>query len=291
MKRWFLGAVLIACSSSVLAATVVLKDGRRLEAAAMEQRGSYLLIRYDSGRVESYPLAVVDLEATRSANAQPTAPAVSPEPVGPRSPFHQAMATAGEATVSLKDEDLPRRHKVDSWESPDGDEQEEGARPAGARVEMVNYEFSRTDDGAAWDVAVTVANRGSAAAAGIAASVTLLSEDGANLGSGSGRMDGTLAGGDTGRVIARVTSPEAPAQASVSLQWQEIRVESATTESVERRPAPTPSVPSPGAGAATAQAPGAASPMAVPMNPTALPNPVAQPRSPQTTPPQPPPAR
>jgi len=153
VKKWLLCAVLMVCSSAVLAATVVLKDGRRLNAAAMEQRGSYLLIRYDSGRIESYPLAVVDLEATRSANAQP-APTPVPEPAGSRSPFHQAMSTAGESTASLSDADLPRRQEADSWESPGGDEPEEGERPAGARVEMVNYEFSQTEDREAWDVTV-----------------------------------------------------------------------------------------------------------------------------------------
>lgn len=287
MRTFLVGLLAMSISSAALAVTVVLKDGRVLEAANTELRGNYLLVRYASGRVESYPMSVVDEEATRRANAVP-APAPTPGPSGPQSPFASALSSAGGASTSLRDEDLPRR-------APPEDPDQEGSSPAeqepaipGAQVEVVGYDYVQVEEGV-WDIRVTVTNRGRIGATAVQVAVRLLDPEGALLGSGQGRMDATLAPGAEGRIIARVESAEGPSQVALSLQWQTFEPVGAVQE--RREPVPTPGTPG-AAEQAQPQAPRpgrpeGTSPMTVPDNPRALPSPVLHARPGQVPPPTP----
>lgn len=285
MKRLIAGVVFVLVAASASAVTVVLKDGRRIQVASAEQRGNYLIVRHDSGRVESYPLVAVDQEATRRAAAAPD-PTPVPTPAGPQSPFARAVSSAGEATASLTDEDLPRRVGPGISEDPGDEDIEEQPKVPGARVEMLGYEYSRVGEDA-WEISVTVANRGVLSATDVGAVVRLLGDDGQSFGTGSGRMDGNLASGAEGRIIARVTAAEEPSQVSVSLQWQVVEPETEVRETkVPRQDAPS----RPGGEEIRPEArflgrPAGSSPMTLPANPMALPSPVLQPQPGQVPPP------
>jgi hypothetical protein len=287
VKRLIAGVVFVLVAVSASAVTVVLKDGRRIQVASAEQRGNYLIVRHESGRVESYPLAAVDQEGTRRAAAAP-APTPAPTPAGPQSPFARAVSSGGEATATLTDEDLPRRVGSGFSEGPVDEDGEEEPKAPGARVEMLGYEYSKVGE-EAWDITVTVTNRGVLPATGVGAVVRLLGDEGQSFGTGSGRMDGNLASGADGRIVARVQATEEPSQVSVSLQWQVVEPE---TEQVEtREPVRSRQLRSPDEGVPPETRflgrPEGSSPMSLPTNPMARPSPVLQPQPGQVPPPPP----
>lgn len=289
MKRVITGILIMLVASAALAVTVVLKDGRRIQAAAVEQRGNYFIVRYESGRVESYPMAAVDQEAMRKAAGETPATAPEPVPTEPKSPFARAVSAGGQSKASLSDEDLPGRIAEEVFADEDEvSAEEEGERAPGARVELLGYDYVRVEDGV-WDVTVNVVNRGVQGATGVAAVVRLLGDEGEAFGSGSGRMDAVLGSGEEGRIVARVQAEKEPSQVSVSLQWQVIEPEGEITETRERQGRPTPETPLPTREqepeARFLRRPPGSSPMTLPEDPMALPSPVLQPQPGQVPPP------
>ncbi|MBP1621251.1 MAG: hypothetical protein H6Q02_2018 [Acidobacteria bacterium] len=284
--RALLVIVLMAAAAAADAATVVLRGGRKVEVASFEQRGNLIVMRHADGRVESYPLNAVDLEATRQANqvAAPAAPVQTP--TGPHSPFLAARSTPGAAATTVTNADV-------NMLAPTPEVGEAGATPTPdvlARVVLLNHQHRRVGDGQ-WEVAATIANQGGAPATGIVAAVRFLDAAGQVVGSGSATMAGPLAPQQQGTLNAVIAATVTPVQVAFDLQWQSL------AEVAPPTPAATVSVPATPRAAPVAAAPPAtapvygrvvgSSPNSVPSNPNAQVRP-GQVSNPGSVPPPPP---
>lgn len=240
------GALLAA--ADLMGATVVLKGGKRVEAASYAISGSYVVVQYAGGRRESYPLSMVDLTATKDANGQKAeAPAVAEE-AGPHSPFFAARSTGKARGPVVTDAD------VKHLETPTPGEAAEKEVPAEARddvqIVLVGYDRKKIGD-KEWEITARVANQGKIAASNVAATIRVLDAGGMPLATGSGSLPGRLEPGKEGTISARLSLDVEPAQIVCELAWQKII------------PVPEAS-PAAGKGTATATAPAAARPTPVP---------------------------
>jgi hypothetical protein len=271
-------------------AVVVLKGGKRLEVASFEQKGSFVVVKRSDGRVESYPLNSVDMNATREANNVPAPAAAAPAAREPRSPFSSAVAEKGEASAVITDADVSHPAPIEQGLESDGEE--EKAADPGANVVLITYDRRRIGDGQ-WELVATVANQGTQPASGVTVEIKFIGPDNAVLGSGTGSYQGNLAPQQQGTVAVKVAAPVEPARISADLRWQTIREVPATpAPSPTAGPAPRPS----GGGAAAAPSmpnvfgvPEGSSPNTVPSNPMAYPSPQRVPAAPQVPPPPSPP--
>ncbi|MFI5166617.1 MAG: hypothetical protein ACHQQS_08365 [Thermoanaerobaculales bacterium] len=241
----WLGALLAA--ADIMGATVVLQGGKRIEAASYSVSGSYLVVQYAGGRRVSYPLAAVDLKATKDANGQKAqAPAVAQE-TGPHSPFLAARSTAKPGGPVVTDADV----KHIETPTPGEAAAKEGAVEGGddVQVVLVGYDKKKISD-KEWEITARVANQGKVAASNVAATIRALDASGKALAIGSGSMAGRLEPGKEGAITARVSVDTEPVQIACQLSWQKIV------------PVP-PASPSPGKAAAAAPAAATPKPTAV----------------------------
>lgn len=285
MKRVAVFVLVLLLAQLAAAATVVLKNGKRLEVASLQQQGNYLLVTFADGRAASYPVAMVDLKATDEANGvvkpQPEAAA----PPAPSSPFRAAVARKGEAVATIRDADVV---KAPSPAAETTEEPKQEQRAAPARVVVTGYTWNLVGENT-WEVTVSLANQGQFAASNIAVQVRGLDAAGEVIGQGAGTLSGELAPGAQGTTVVTLKGEDAVAQLAFDVRWQEIRPvgqgkEEVTPIAAPRGAAPTPTPP---ARPVYGRAPGA-SPMGVPENPNALPDVTA---APQPVPPVPPPRR
>jgi hypothetical protein len=287
VKRTMTVVLALTVAALCQGATVVLRGGKHLDVASWEQRGSYVVVKYAGGRVESYPVDAVDLDATRTANhVAPARPA--PTPAGPQSPFAAALAQQGSASATITDSDVSHPAPAE----PDQENQgEEAGNDMDAQVVLVSYDKRPAGEGQ-WEVTATVANQGKAPASGVVVNAKFLGPKGEVLGTGSGSLAGNLAPQMQGAVTLKVASQVEPTQIGFDLQWQSIRevpptptpLATAVTKAKPVTPAPPAARPPTGYGI-----PAGAGPNTVPVNPTGM-GPINQvPNPPQvpapTTPP------
>lgn len=267
------------------AATVVLKNGKRVEAAGFEQQGNYLMVVFEDGRAQSYPVSMVDIAATDEANGvvrpqpQPSVAAV------PSSPFLAAVARKGEAVATIRDGDVA---KVLAPEATAADEPAQERTQAPARVTVTGYTWRLVGENT-WEVTISLANQGEFAASNVSVHVRGLDAGGEETGQASGTLSGELAPAAQGTAVVTIKGQEPIAQLAFDVRWQEIRPvaelrEEVTPITVPRAATPAPT---PARQPAFGLAPGA-SPMAVPQNPLAVTDVTS---APQTVPPAPPPGR
>jgi hypothetical protein len=276
VRKLLLVVVVLATALCAEAATVVLKGGKRLDVAGFQRQGNYVMIKHTDGRMESYPVAAVDLEATKAANEVPATPGPAPvaAPVGPHSPFFGAQSKTGKPVVVVTDNDVQHVKPPDEGEG-EGTPKTPGQRvsPEG-EVVLVDYAKQKTEDGS-WEVTATIANKGGSPVTGISADVRLLDAKGVTIASGTASMAGTLAPTAQGSLTTRIACPIEPVQIGFSFHWQ----------SVTPQPTPVPSaVPAPAAAPAAKPAPSGpaqpagftvppgSSPNAMPNNPMAVPS-------------------
>jgi hypothetical protein len=272
-------AVLVAVTAS--ASTVVLTTGKRLEVARFATQGDLVVLFYSNGRVESYPLSLLDRAATDAANAVPTA-VPRPTPTGPRSPFLGAIARTGGTAPTIKDEDV--RHVDEEEGNGEAKKEEETKAPAAAEVVLSGYDRARLDDGS-WEITANVTNKGGLAAKNVMVSVRALDADGKSVATGSGTLDGDLAAGAQGTVKIKIEPSGGFTQLGFDLGWQEIRPGPTPSPKTAGESTPTAAVPPAAAAPQYGMAPGS-SPNAVPQNPNARPPLLS---SPQVVPAPPPP--
>lgn len=232
MRKLALIVLAVTTATAAGAATVVLKGGNRLEVDRYVQKGNYIIVQYADGRLTSYPLAAVDLDATRTANevAVPTPAEAVPE--GPHSPFFGAQAAAGTAAVTVTDAD------VTHVEEPEAEGEGETAKPSGQAVVLLGYDRQEVEPGV-WEITATIANSSEYPVRAVNANVTLLDAQSKALGASSAAYEGELQPGGQGAVVARIPSGEPPARVSFTFTWQEIRP--AQPQSGDETAAPAPS--------------------------------------------------
>jgi len=211
-------AILAAFAVAAVAegATVVLRGGKQVSVASFEQKGNLVVLTYDNGRLESYPLAAVDMAATRAANqTAEVSPAAAPS--GPHSPFLDARSAPGAGAVLVTDADV--RH----LDTPEGEERKAEAAegPEGAQISLVSYDRKKIAEGE-WEITATIVNQGNAPASGITASVRMLALDGSPLGTGSGSYSGQLAPKQQDNLTVKVTAVGDVGQVGFDFQWVSI---------------------------------------------------------------------
>jgi hypothetical protein len=218
-------------------ATVVLRGGKQVNVASFEQKGNLIVLTYDNGRLESYPLAAVDMAATQAANrsAEASPPTV---PTGPHSPFLDARAAPGSGAVMVTDAD------VKHLEAPEGEEKKAEAAegPEAAQIALVSYDRKKIAEGE-WEITATIVNQGSAPASGITANVRMLALDGSSLGTGAGSYPGQLAPKQQDTLTVKVSAVGEVGQVGFDFQWVSI-------QPVRPAEAPTPELTAPPAQAA-----------------------------------------
>lgn len=294
MRRLILLIAALALAVSAGAGTVVLRGGKHLEVASFTQQGTFLIVHYANGRVESYPLAMVDLEATQSASgAPPPAATPVPTPVGPHSPFLGAQAPVGKASFVLTDEDV--KHVIPPEEEEgEGEETEAGSSASGGQVVVANYQKAQQPDGS-WQVTVTVANRGDTPVTNVTADIQLLDDKGNQVGSATGSLVSTLEASQQANITARIVTTGNPFQVSSTLRWQAIKTVPATPGAIPKPALPIPAkrvapTPAPAPAPEGFTVPAGSSPNTLPSNPMAVP-PLTEPPIPaQAPPPSPPPS-
>ncbi len=283
MKAITVSVTVLLLAQLAGAATVVLKNGKRVEAAAFELKGNYVMVLFEDGRAQSYPVSMVDLTATDEANGV-VRPQPEPAPsVGPSSPFLSAVARKGESLATIRDGDVA---KVLAPEPATEAEPKREQSQAPARVTVTGYTWKLVGENS-WEVTISLANLGEFAASNISVHVRGLDAAGVETGKASGTLAGELVPGAQGTVVVTIRGEEAIAELAFDVRWQEIRPAAEGREEVTpitsprtSTPAPTPAQPP-----AYGLAPGA-SPMAVPDNPLAVRDVTS---APQTVPPAPPP--
>jgi hypothetical protein len=260
---------LLLVAAEAGAATVVLTGGKRLDVASYTVGGSYVVVRYANGRNESYPLSVVDLQATRDAAGTQATPAAE-QPAEPHSPFFGAKAAAGKGGVLVTDADVKHIESADEEATPVEDKKGGETQQGGGQVSLVSYERRKVAEGQ-WDITATVANVGSTAVSSIGALMRVLDEQGKPVTTGSGTFAGKLEPGKQATITARVALASEPFQVAFDLTWREVR------------PTPKPgATPAPGA-AGTPQTPASASSASsapTPSGPNTMPPNVMAPVSP-----------
>jgi hypothetical protein len=285
VKRVVVPITLLLLAQLAVAATVVLKGGKRLEVATFEQQGNYLVVMFEDGRAQSYPVSMVDMAATDEANGVTRPQRPSPAAPGPSSPFLSAVARKGEAVATIRDGDVA---KVLSPESEATEEPKQQRIQAPARVVVTGYNWKLVGENT-WEVTVNLANQGEFAASNLSVQVRGLDANGEETGRATGTLTGELAPGAQASTVVTLKGEEAVVQLAFDVRWQEIRLAAPPREEVTPITAPATAPPSAPAQAAPPQyglAPGA-SPMAVPENPLALRDVTAvpQPVPPATPPP------
>jgi hypothetical protein len=268
----------LVMAGAVDAATVVLKGGKQLQVASYQQQGNYVLVHYADGRAESYPVAAVDLAATRTANAVAEE---APTPVrsgGPHSPFAQAVAATGETAARVTDEDV--QHIAPREEG--GEEGGEQAEQAGGQVVLLGYEKQLVGENQ-WAVTATISNTGTDPVRNVAATVKLMDEKGVTVGSGTASFPGTLGPGQQGMISTAVVATGEARQISFEFKWQTIKAARPATPAAEGggqpsevKPEAPPAEKTPGW-----EVPPGASPNALPENPMAVPPLTTPPIAPQ----------
>lgn len=270
MKRLALLVLALVVAGEAWAATVVLTGGKRLEVASYTASGSYVTIQYANGRRESYPLAAVDLPATREASGEKTTPETAAEPGGPHSPFLGARSATGAGAIVVTDAD------VKHVEPPEAEEEkkEDGEPEAGSQIVLVSYEKKKVAEGE-WEISATVANQGKTSVQGVNALMRVLDDKGKPVATGSGSLSGKLDPGKQGTITARASLQGDPVQVAVDLSWQNIQAVAKPPGSpAPAAAAPKPQEPAPQAAAQGPQGwtrPAGSSPNTLPSNPMALP--------------------
>jgi len=238
---WMVGLLVAA---DLAAATVVLKGGKRLEVASYVVGGSFVVVQYAGGRRESYPLAMVDLTATKVANGEKSpAPAVAEEQ-GPHSPFLAARSSGKPRGPVVTDADVKHLEASESGEAPAKEEPKAGSDEA--QLVLLGYDRKKVGD-KDWEITARIANQGKAAASNVVAAVRVVDASGKAVATGSGSLPGRLEPGKEGAISVQVSIDFEPSQFACDLSWQKIAQgpTSATTGPAE----------SPAAGAAAAPRP------------------------------------
>jgi hypothetical protein len=287
VKRVTMLLVTLVLAVGVQAATVVLTGGKRLDVSAYSVNGSYVTVHYANGREEWYPIAAVDLVATKAASGQKSAaPAGAASDSGPHSPFLGARASTKPGGLVVTDADV--KH-IDTEAAGEEAEKESPEAPLGGQVVLVSYEKKLVGKGE-WAITATVANQGKNAVQNVSAVVRVLDAKGKPVTTGSSSVLGKLDPGKQGTITARVALDTEPPQVAVDLSWQEIKP--VATPAAKQVPA---GAPKPGGQASMSAAPAAAagpptpasvSPNSLPANMMAVVSPTAMGSSPQV-PPQP----
>ena len=260
MRRAATIVAILALAVEARGATVVLAGGKKLDVAAYSVSGSYVTVRYATGREEWYPLAAVDLAATKAAAGQTTAPAPAADS-GPHSPFLGARSSAKPGGVVVTDADV--KH-VDT-EAPGAEaEKKKDEEPLGGQVVLIGYEKKAAGPGQ-WEITATVSNQGKTAVQNVSAVMRVLDAKGKPLTVGSSSALSKLDPGQQGTISARVALDTEPPQVAVDLSWQEIRPTTKPTAPAAQKPAGQASM------TAAPQAPGwsrpaGSSPNALPSN-------------------------
>lgn len=285
MKAITLSVTALLLAQLAGAATVVLKNGKRVEAATFQQQGNYVVVVFEDGRAQSYPVSMVDLAATEEANGIVRPQPQPAQPAGPSSPFLSAVSRKGEPVATIRDGDVA---KVPAPEPATGGEVKQKQVQSPARVAVTGYTWKLVGENS-WEVTISLANQGEFSASNIAVQVRGLDAAGEETGSTSGTLAGELAPGAQGTVVVTIKGEEPIAQLAFDVRWQEIRPagegrEEVTPITAPRTATPAPTPPQP---PTYSLAPGA-SPMAVPENPLAMRDVTS---APQTVPPTRPPAR
>ena len=282
MKKLVVLVSALALAAAAQAATVVLKGGKRLEVQRYVKQGNYVVVEYGPGRLESYPLAAVDLAATAAANAKAVTATPVPTPAGPHSPFLDARSTEGAAAFTVTDADVSHVEE----EQPGADDA--GKKPATAGgVVLLSYDKSEVEPGL-WDITATVLNRADVPVRNIQANVTLADAQGASVGAGSASYADELGPGMQGALRTQVHTSGAPAVVSFDLSWQELREAKPLQRSGEAEPMEPPvAVPMPTPAPPSYGMPPGSSPTTVPSNPMSRPDLTRPPAdtAPQTEPP------
>jgi hypothetical protein len=241
-------AILVAAlvvAGAASAATVVLTGGKRLDVTSYTVGGSYVVVHYANGRVESYPLSVVDLAATHAAAGTSKAAPTGEQGGEPHSPFFGAKSSAGKSGVVVTDADV-KHIDTDTEGEAQEEKKDEGTQETGTQVTLVSYAKKKVADGQ-WDITATVANVGSTAVNGVNAVMRVLDDQGKPVATGSGSFPGRLEPGKQATITAHVAVQGEPFQVAVDLSWREIRP--------NPQPAATPGpAPAPGAQRTTPQA-------------------------------------
>ena len=186
--------VFAAClvAGPLSAATVVLKGGKQLQVDSFHQDGNLLVVQYEGGRLVSYPLVAVDLDAM-GLSTQPAVVAPDLEPEVPHSPFFGAQAPPGKSAVVMTDEDV--MHVPD--EEGEWGAQEQQGTPAAGQVVISGYQKHLLEDGT-WEINASVLNQGAVQVSNIVATMNLMDSAGQLLGTGSGTFEGSLDPGQQG---------------------------------------------------------------------------------------------
>jgi hypothetical protein len=287
VRKTALLVIVFVIAAGAQAATVVLKGGKQVHVEKYLQRGNYMILQYPDGHFESYPLAAVDLQATRTANLQP---GPAPEPVapsGPHSPFYRAQSQPGGAAVTITDADVGHLEPVDESGEIEKEEPKKGT------VVLLGYDKKQIEDNV-WEITATVVNKGDNPVTNLTASMVLSAKDGETLGTGQGTAAGDVPPGGQTTITARIPAGGEPTQVSFDFQWQEIKpVARPEGESGAAQP-PASAAQPPAPGPAGYEVPAGSSPMTQPANPLAMPPLTAPPAqsAPQVPRPTPaPPAR
>jgi hypothetical protein len=231
VKRAATILAILALAVEARGATVVLAGGKKLDVAAYSVSGSYVNVRYANGREEWYPLAAVDLAATKAAAGQTTAPAAAADS-GPHSPFLGARSSAKPGGVVVTDADV--KH-VDT-EAPGEEAEKKDEEPLGGQVVLVGYEKKAAGQGQ-WEITATVSNQGKSPVQNVSAVMRVLDAKGKPMTVGSSSVLSKLDPGKQGTISARVALDTEPPQVAVDLSWQEIRPATKPTPPAAPKPA------------------------------------------------------
>ncbi|MBI5280339.1 MAG: hypothetical protein HY858_01565 [Candidatus Solibacter usitatus] len=233
MRRTLTFLAVVAVAMVAESATVVLRGGKQITVASYEQKGNLVILTYENGRVEGYPLAAVDLAKTRVANQQ-VEPDTAPTPSVPHSPFLAARSVTGSSAVLVTDADVRHTEEPEATEKkPD----EVADALDSAQISLVTYDRKKVSEGE-WEVTATFVNQGKAPATGISAVVRLLAVDGKPLGTGTGTFEGQLAANQQGAMRVKVAAPGDVGQVGFEFQWVSI-------QPVQPSPVPSPSLTTP----------------------------------------------
>jgi hypothetical protein len=219
VRKLVLMLAVAVATADALAVTVVLKGGRKIDAAGYDVGGSYVVVQYADGRRESYPLSSVDFAATSAASGEKAAPGPV-KPSGPHSPFLDARSGAGGSGVSVTDADV--KHSEVPTPAVPGEEAKPAEPDTGSQVSLVSYEKKQVAEGQ-WEITITVANQGKNPVTGVTVAVRALDARGLPTGMTSGTVPGRLDPGKQGTATARLASDQDPVQLAFDLNWQEVR--------------------------------------------------------------------
>jgi len=234
MRKFALVVALAMIAGSAAAATVVLKGGKRVEVASWSQQGNLIVLHYATGRVEGYPLAAVDLDATRAAVPKPE-PNGGAKEVGSRSPFGKARSAPAGSGVTITDAEVGKFNAPE--ETPQAEEAKQDEDPSG-QVTLVSYDLKPGDEGQ-WTVTATVSNSGGVPVQNLSVVVKPMDAEGKLLGTATAPLAGVLDPGANGTVTATVTTPARPAQIAFDLNWQVFKPVVRPAAPAATTPAPT----------------------------------------------------